>query len=188
METILETLLIFAAATPAILPSPDPPSPSPNSRSTALFVLGDSSVNCGDNSVSTTTPPNSSPDLLDAFFRTSLKTGLPPPPPSYSRNLTTEALSTGVNFGSTPATIISTSTFSRNLVGAAASKFLPFQTLNQQIASSIFLLSFARDDYADIFFEDIADHHMYERRGLVRLLVSQMILSIKVREDGAPSS
>ncbi|PKA58025.1 hypothetical protein AXF42_Ash020787 [Apostasia shenzhenica] len=128
--------------------------------------------------------------------------GLPPPTPFYSGNWTLASLSSGINFGSTPATILSYS----SPISAAAGMFL-FQTLSQQVrqvyetlqflhleagqaaarrvaSSTLFLLSFGRDDYVSILSGTntaaAAGRPKYGRRGLSRLLVSQMIQAVKV--------
>lgn len=128
--------------------------------------------------------------------------GLPPVPPFYGLNGTAAAMMQGVNFGSTPATIVS---------GVLADlrrgydRFL-FQSLSQQVrqvfetlqvlqlelgasaarraaSSALFLLSFGKDDYAALFsrgseFDRLAPK--YGRRRFSRLLVSRLIQAIKV--------
>nr|CAD1829521.1 unnamed protein product [Ananas comosus var. bracteatus] len=160
--------------TPSPTPAAAAAAPETPSPATALFVLGDSSVNCGDNTFFyPILPVNFSspfcdrsrhrllPDLIAA------RMGLPPPRPFYSLNGSAAAAARGVNFGSTPATILS----AVGGGGGGGGFVFTFQTLSQQVrqvfetlqlvqllsgpaaarhlaSSALFLLSFGADDYA----------------------------------------
>lgn len=130
--------------------------------------------------------------------------GLPPPRPFYSLNGSAAAAAArGVNFGSTPATILSA--VGGGGGGGGGFVFM-FQTLSQQVrqvfetlqlvqllsgpaaarhlaSSALFLLSFGADDYARLLSpasDPAALPPMYGRRGFARLLASQMIRAVQV--------
>nr|AVP71910.1 GDSL esterase [Elaeis guineensis] len=188
---------------------------------TALFVLGDSSVNCGDNTFFYPLLPlnfsstfcNGShhrllPDLIGTDSKLSdpavaaERMGLPPVTPFFGLNGTAAAMMRGVNFGSTPATIVS-GVLDGWLRGY--DRFL-FQSLSQQVrqvfeilqvlqlelgasaarraaSSALFILSFGKDDYAALFSRGSESNRLapkYGRRGFARLLVSRLIQAIRV--------
>ncbi|KAK9170661.1 hypothetical protein Syun_002801 [Stephania yunnanensis] len=125
--------------------------------------------------------------------------GLPKIPPLYAGNGTIEGLMSGLNFGSSKATILNTPA---NGIG--------FQALNQQLrqaietfqilqlqlghqnaghliqSSSVFYLSLGKDDYINLFF---LDRHHHSSSGVVRqkhgspsfprILVNQITQAIK---------
>ncbi|XP_020114226.1 GDSL esterase/lipase At1g71250-like [Ananas comosus] len=162
---LLLALLFFALVSSRSFswtPSPKPAAAAPESPSpaTALFVLGDSSVNCGDNTFFYPFCDRSRhrllPDLIAA------RMGLPPPRPFYSLNGSAAAAARGVNFGSTPATILSA--VGGGGGGGGGFVFM-FQTLSQQVRQVFETLQLVQ--------------LMYGRRGFARLLASQMIRAVQ---------
>ncbi|XP_073113139.1 GDSL esterase/lipase At1g71250 isoform X2 [Elaeis guineensis] len=175
---------------------------------TALFVLGDSSVNCGDNTFFyPLLPLNFSSTFCNGSHHRLLpdliaeRMGLPPVTPFFGLNGTAAAMMRGVNFGSTPATIVS-GVLDGWLRGY--DRFL-FQSLSQQVrqvfeilqvlqlelgasaarraaSSALFILSFGKDDYAALFSRGSESNRLapkYGRRGFARLLVSRLIQAIR---------
>ncbi|XP_072976153.1 GDSL esterase/lipase At1g71250-like [Typha angustifolia] len=167
----LVPVAVYVGEAPA--PAPDPV----DSRipSTALFVLGDSSVNCGDNTLFYPLLPlnfSSSflcdasrhrllPDLIADLMRLSR------PPPFYGLNGSAAGAYGGVNYGSAQGTIVSSAAAGFSFGGGG---YFLVQSLNQQVrqvseaiqliqieagpaaarhvaSSALFLLSFGADDY-----------------------------------------
>ncbi|CAA7389083.1 unnamed protein product [Spirodela intermedia] len=168
----------------------------------ALFILGDSSVSCGDGTFFPLPPGNSSrllcddsggprhrllPDLIAE------RMGLPPVPSFYRAKGTADGLRNGLNFGTVPATILSggyTSLFRvQGLSQQIRQLYDILQLLQLQIradvfreivSSAVFYLSFGRDDFIDLFFLDSSGlMPKYGRRGFPRLLVPQMMQAIE---------
>ncbi|XP_026661185.2 GDSL esterase/lipase At1g71250-like [Phoenix dactylifera] len=199
---------IFPRETPGAAAAAEVAAADAASPATALFVLGDSSVNCGDNTFFyPLLPLNFSSTFCNGSHHRLLpdliaeRMGLPPVPPFYGLNGTAAAMMRGVNFGSTPATILS-----GVLAGwrAGYDRFI-FQSLSQQVrhvfetlqvlqlelgasaarraaSSALFLLSFGKDDYAALFSRGSESDRLapkYGRRGFARLLISRLIQAIK---------
>ncbi|KAK9097053.1 hypothetical protein Sjap_022550 [Stephania japonica] len=181
----------------------------------ALFILGDSSVNCGDNtflrflfrdggddpsySHSCLRPhAHLVPDLLAE------KMGLPKIPPFYAGNGTIQGLLSGLNFGSSKATILNTPPANINgtTTTTTSSSIFGFQALNQQlrqaietfqmlqlqlglqnarrfIQSSVFYLSLGKDDYINLFFPNHRHHSSSAAAAFARILVNQITQAIK---------
>ncbi|KAG8388881.1 hypothetical protein BUALT_Bualt02G0171300 [Buddleja alternifolia] len=153
-----------------------------SSAVTAMYVLGDSSVDCGDNtpfySLShrnlSLFPCNGSdttllPQLLGTlslslslpFLNLTKKMGLPYTIPFYSQNGSIHEILGGVNFGSAEATILypdgrSYQSLNQQLRQAFETiQLLQLQlgeeTANNFVKSSLFYLSFGKDDFIDHF-------------------------------------
>ncbi|XP_010248460.1 PREDICTED: GDSL esterase/lipase At1g71250-like [Nelumbo nucifera] len=163
----------------------------------AMFILGDSSVNCGYNHLYSFLDESALlyrcdgsqtsflPDLLAE------KMGLPEIPPFYGQNGTIEGLLGGLNFGSSPATIMNTGKLgfqSLNQQLRQASETLQLLQLQlgqdkaqQMINSSLFYLSFGKDDYVELFLHDISGlRHRFGAKGFAQVLVNQITRVIKV--------
>ncbi|KAI3862789.1 hypothetical protein MKW98_008629 [Papaver atlanticum] len=170
-----------------------------SSKVSSFFIMGDSSVSCGDgghNPFYSLLRPNTSlfpcngpqTRLLPDFLAE--KMGLPRIPAFHADNGTIEGLENGINFGSTQATILS-------------SGRLGFQGLNQQlrqayetlqllqlqlgqdkaqevIESSVFYLSLGKDDYINFLHPDSSGvRHRFSKEGFTQILVNQMIRVVK---------
>lgn len=136
------------------------------------------------------------------------KMGLGGVPAFYKADGSPGELLHGVNFGSTPATILSSVATTASADGASlvVGMFM-FQTLSQQVRqayetlqllrlelgpaaaaehldNSVFLLSFGKDDLVALFERGFAGATAlapkYGRRGIARFLANQMILAVKV--------
>ncbi|KAF8395556.1 hypothetical protein HHK36_019504 [Tetracentron sinense] len=185
----------------------------------ALFILGDSSVDCGDNTFFypfirqnlSFYPCDGSqtrllPNLLEfasdvSYNANSLgdtlllmgaaeKMGLPEIPSFYNQNGTIEGLLSGLNFGSSPATIMNPGSMGhQSLNQQLRQAFETIQMLQLQlgqdrarevIKSSIFYLSFGKDDYIELFLPDFSSvRRKYGRQGFAHILVNQMIRVVK---------
>ncbi|GAB2214815.1 hypothetical protein Drorol1_Dr00019179 [Drosera rotundifolia] len=133
--------------------------------SKGLFIMGDSSVDCGENTLFysllhgsfSLLPCNGSDSTIPHFLAKLM--GLPKVPPFYVENDTVSGMLHGLNFGSALATIISTNSSSPRFqslnqqlrqvldVIQLLQLQLGFETANQFIQSSVFHLSFGKDDY-----------------------------------------
>ncbi|KAI4308320.1 hypothetical protein L6164_031406 [Bauhinia variegata] len=147
---------------------PEVPSWRNGSNASAMFILGDSSVDCGNNTLFypllharfSLYPCNGSdatllPQLL------AVKMGLLSIPPFYGRKGSLEEILRGLNFGSTQAKIISQGSWSHQSLNNQLRQVsdtlqllqlqLPQEAALQFIKSSIFCLSFGKEDYLDLF-------------------------------------
>ncbi|KAJ4976633.1 hypothetical protein NE237_001739 [Protea cynaroides] len=189
---LLLLTLLFVASSVVLGQFPFVPTPQERFSVSAMFIMGDSSVNCGENSFYSTLfdqdsllfPCNGSqPTLIPQLLAE--KMGLPQIPQFYNQNGTIEDLISGLNFGSSPATIMTAGE-------------LGFQALNQQlrqvletiqllelqlgkgeaqehIQSSLFYLSFGKDDYINLFLNNISDvRPRFGSTGFAQILVDQM--------------
>lgn len=157
----------------------------------ALYVLGDSSVNCGDNNLFypflhhnlSLLPCNGSGSTLLPYFLAE-KIGLPHILPFYSQNGSVEELLRGVNFGSAQATIINPNSPSdQSLNEQLRQVFETLQLLQLQlpenqashfIQSSIFYLSFGKDDYIKFLLGNY-NSLVHGREEFAGILVNQMV-------------
>ncbi|XP_057802372.1 GDSL esterase/lipase At1g71250-like [Salvia miltiorrhiza] len=176
----------FAAVKMVLSGVATPPGP-------AMFVLGDSSVDCGDNNpfnglfhrnLSRFPCNGSDTTLLPQLLAKKMR--LPYTTPFYSQNGSINRILDGLNFGSAEASILSSS--SRN-----------YQSLNQQlrqavetiqllqlqlgestadtfINSSIFYLSFGKDDFIDFFHGNSLGNNGFD---FAHILVEQMTNAVK---------
>ncbi|KAM7259713.1 hypothetical protein ACFE04_015454 [Oxalis oulophora] len=165
----------------------------------ALYVLGDSSVDCGDNSVFyalnhrnfSLTPCDNGSDssLLPHFLAKQM--GLPDILRVNSQNGSIDKIEGGVNYGSAQATIMKP-TINNG-----------FQSLNQQlrqlsetfqllqlrlgeensrhsIGSSVVYLSFGKDDYINMFLRNESGIMLkYSGQNFAHILVDQMVVAMK---------
>ncbi|KAL3625724.1 hypothetical protein CASFOL_030253 [Castilleja foliolosa] len=134
----------------------------------AMYVLGDSSVDCGDNTpfyillhrnLSLFPCNGSDATLLPQLL--AKKMGLPNTIPFYTQNGSIHSILGGVNFGSTEATILypsSRSYQSLNQQLRQASEIIQLLQLHfgeekatNFIKTSVFYLSFGKDDFIDYF-------------------------------------
>ncbi|KAK0603819.1 hypothetical protein LWI29_009046 [Acer saccharum] len=164
---------------------------------TAFNVLGDSSVDCGENTLFypllhhnlSLIPCNGSDSTLIPH-RLAAKMGLPYIPPFYSQNGSVEALLNGVNYGSAQATIMNPSSQSyQSLNQQERQVFETFQLLQLElgeesaknfIKSSVFYLSFGKDDYIDLFLRNFSGvMFRYSGQQFAHILVNQMIHVIR---------
>lgn len=177
----------------------DPPSIHNSPKASAMFLLGDSSVDCGENTlfyplihgnfsllpcdgsdstllphllgtIPISFPPIFFPDFMIPPFSWILilfppilaeKIGLPNSSTFYSQNGSIEALLNGVNFGSAKATIMNPIISNyQSLNQQIRQVFETIQLLQLQlgqniasdfIQSSIFYLSFGKDDYTELY-------------------------------------
>ncbi|KAF9601752.1 hypothetical protein IFM89_022866 [Coptis chinensis] len=191
-----------------------------NSSVSALFILGDSSVNCGTNSFDNFLPDHSSsyhcfgltprllPDLLGNSLSLSFilcclvcflslgadgiteKMGLPVIPSFYGQNGSIEGLVTGLNFGSSEATIMNTGNLGFEALNHQLRQlFETLQVLQLQLGqrkalelvqSSLFYISLGKDDYIHLFLHDFSGLRLkYGSAGFAHILVKQMIRVVK---------
>lgn len=153
-----------------------PSSSSPSStclKSTAMFAIGDSSVDCGENTLlypllhqnlSLFPCTNGSDSSLIPYFLAE-KMGLPEIPSFYEQNGTIEGILNGLSYGSAQATVLSSQNGPsfQSLNQQLRQAFETIQLLQLQlgqakadqfIRSSIFYLSLGKDDYINYFFPD----------------------------------
>ncbi|XP_038707351.1 GDSL esterase/lipase At1g71250-like [Tripterygium wilfordii] len=166
----------------------------------ALYVMGDSSVDCGDNTLFyplvrhnlSLLPCNGSASLLPHLLAG--KIGLPYIPSFYSQNGSIDGLLSGVNYGSAQATIMKPSSQSHQSLNQQLRQVSEtFQILQLQlgddsaqrfIRSSIFYLSFGKDDYIDLFLRNTSGIMLkYSGPEFAHILVSQMVDAIKYLYD-----
>ncbi|XP_068663422.1 GDSL esterase/lipase At1g71250-like [Aristolochia californica] len=162
----------------------------------AFFVLGDSSVNCGNNLfLYPFLRPNSSSYFCNFMDRKLIpdliaeKMGLPISPLFYRQNGTMEGLMGGLNYGSSPATIMNYGW--RDFQGLNAQARQVFETLqlvqlqlgsesaNRLIRSSLFYLSFGKDDYLEFFRSFSGTNPNITAHKFARILANQMIRIVK---------
>ncbi|GER54782.1 GDSL esterase/lipase [Striga asiatica] len=157
----------------------------------AMFVLGDSSVDCGDNTPfylllhrnQSLFPCNGSDDTLIPQLLAK-KMGLAGTVPFYSQNGSIQVILGGLNFGSAQATILypssrSFQSLNQQLRQASETIQLLHLNLGQDkatpfIRSSVFYLSFGKDDII---------HHLIAsppvNQNLSRILVHQMMNAVR---------
>ncbi|KAL2316944.1 hypothetical protein Fmac_030820 [Flemingia macrophylla] len=162
------------------------------SHVSALYVLGDSSVDCGDNTLFypllhaplSLYPCNGSdatllPQLLAE------KIGLTSIRPFYGQNGSLEGVLGGLNFGSTQATIMNLGSYSHQSLNqqlrqvSETMQLLQLQlgedTALQFAKSSIFFLSFGKEDYIDLFLHNTSSQVLKNgTQYFATILVNQM--------------
>ncbi|KAI5577809.1 hypothetical protein BDE02_09G140000 [Populus trichocarpa] len=171
------------------------------SHVSALYLMGDSSVDCGKNSLFypllrrnlSLLPCNGSDSTLLPHLLAQ-KMGLPNSQPFNSQNGSIEGLIKGVNYGSAHATIISPSSQSHSSFNQQLRQvYETFQLLQLQlgqdiaqdfIKSSMFYLSFGKDDYVDLFLRNSSGVMLkYSGQEFARILVNQMVHAIRTLYD-----
>ncbi|XP_021859503.2 GDSL esterase/lipase At1g71250-like isoform X3 [Spinacia oleracea] len=170
-------------------------------KSPAIFVIGDSTVDCGENALfyhllrgkkSLVTCSKASKSTLIPHFLAK-KMGLPDTPTFYEKNDTIQGLLSGINYGSAQATIL------------PIANTLTFQSLNQQlrqvfetiqlvqlqlgeqeaqefIGSSVFYLSLGKDDYTNFYFGNSSYSPGYnggDKQLFPKLLVDEMTNALR---------
>ncbi|KAG2674284.1 hypothetical protein I3760_13G126500 [Carya illinoinensis] len=161
------------------------------SNATALYVLGDSSVDCGDNTLFypllhhnlSLYPCNGSHTSLLPHLLAE-KMGLPKILPFYSQNGSIDELIVGLNFGSAEATIVSSQSH-QSLNQQLRQVFETLQLLQLQlgenraenlIRSSVVYLSFGKDDYIDIFLRNSSGLMLkFSSKEFAHILVHQIM-------------
>ncbi|KAI3678414.1 hypothetical protein L6452_37705 [Arctium lappa] len=168
------------------------------SKMKAMYILGDSSVDCGENTLffpfllnNLSLHPCDGPPSSILPHLLAKKIGLPYPIPFYSQNGSTEVLLRGVNLGSTGATIMSnpTNPVLQSLNQQLRQAFEIFQLLQLELgqetandfiqSSTLFYLSFGKDDYIDFFRNNSAKGPGSDSEKLSRVLVDQMTNAIQ---------
>ncbi|XP_077247625.1 GDSL esterase/lipase At1g71250-like [Tasmannia lanceolata] len=180
----LSIFLIFLGRFPIL------PSVEGHSSVSAFFILGDSSVNCGDNI------------FLYPFFKGNLssylcigkdrrlipdilaeKMGLREIPMFYGQNGTVEGILGGLNFGYSKATIMNWGAGLQGLNQQLRQVFETFQVLQLQlglekaqqvIESSLFYLSFGKDDYIELLHDRSGIMKRFGHQAIARMLVNQI--------------
>ncbi|KAJ4780118.1 GDSL esterase/lipase [Rhynchospora pubera] len=191
------SLLLFSSGEAIATTSPTAaPTAAPPLSASRLFVLGDSTANCRDNSRYATllwlnfSLPSCSNRLFSDLIAE--KMGLVRPPPYYTLQGSSSVGTSMWNFGTPQGTILSStnsfspSTLSRQVrhvaeviqilqlgYGAISSR--------QMVSSALFLLSFGTDDYLRILRRqsEISSNPKYQRHKLGPLLVSHMVRAVK---------
>ncbi|GLT48404.1 hypothetical protein SLA2020_220340 [Shorea laevis] len=167
------------------------------SKASAMFVLGDSSVDCGENTLFypflhenlSLLPCNGSDSTLLPSLLAE-KMGLPDSAPFYSQNGSVDGLLKGLNYGSAKATIMNPGTPSyQSLNQQIRQVFETFQLLQLQlgqeraynfIRSSIFYLSFGKDDYVELFLRNNSEIMVkYSGQQFAQILVDQMVTAMR---------
>ncbi|KAA0040096.1 GDSL esterase/lipase [Cucumis melo var. makuwa] len=172
------------------------------SNVTAMFLLGDSSVDCGFNTLFyprlhrnfslLPCDTNATSSLLP--FLLADKIGLPHAQPWYNQNGSLEAILNGLNFGSPQATIMSNGQSYQSLNQQLRQVLDAIQLLRLQlgqhaarhfIQSSLFYLSFGEVDFINLYLLK-SSARKYGGEEFARLLVSQMVIAIRnLQEAGA---
>ncbi|KAJ0020413.1 hypothetical protein Pint_31547 [Pistacia integerrima] len=162
-----------------------------------LFVLGDSSVDCGENTLFypilhhnlSLLPCNGSDSSLLPHLLAE-KMGLPNIPPFYSQNRSMQVFFGGLNYGSAQATIMNPSgQIHQSLNQQLRQVFETMQLLQLQLGeeiadyfinSSIFYLSFGKDDYIDLFLHNSSGVMVkYTGQEFAGILVNQMVHAMR---------
>ncbi|RVW61022.1 GDSL esterase/lipase [Vitis vinifera] len=163
--------------------------------SAALYLLGDSSVDCGDNTLFypifhhnlSLHPCNGSDSSLLPHFLAE-KMGFPYTPPFLTQNGTLQGLLNGLNFGSAQAAIMNVPTGNhplQSLNQQLRQVFETFQLLELQLSpenahhfikSSVFYLSFGKDDYTNLFLRNSSGiRFKYDGHAFAHVLVNEMV-------------
>nr|XP_043638239.1 GDSL esterase/lipase At1g71250-like [Erigeron canadensis] len=165
----------------------------------AMYVLGDSTVDCGENTLffpyllhnMSLHPCEGPPSYNIVPHLLAKKIGLSYPIPFYRQNGSADVLQLGVNLGSTGATIMSnpTNPVLRSLNQQLRQAFEIFQLLQLELgqetandfiqSSTLFYLSFGKDDYVDLFRGTNAKDPESNAEKLSRVLVDQMTNAIQ---------
>ncbi|XVF69353.1 hypothetical protein PTKIN_Ptkin11bG0074600 [Pterospermum kingtungense] len=163
----------------------------------AMYMLGDSSVDCGANTLFypffhqhlSLFPCNgSNSDLLPYLLAE--KMGLPYTVPFYRQNRSIEGLLSGVNYGAAEATILSPSSLSHQSLNQQLRQvFETLQLFDLQLGqetssyfarSSLFYLSFGKDDYIDLFLRNVSGvMAKYSGHDFAKILVDQMVNAMR---------
>ncbi|XP_058108937.1 GDSL esterase/lipase At1g71250-like [Magnolia sinica] len=193
---LLFALAVFSTVLRRITILPSVEGQSSGSPVSAFFILGDSSVNCGDNFFFYPyLPRNSSSYLCNTSDRRLIpdflaeKMGLPMVPSFYSQNRTLEGLLGGLNFGSSPATIMNWGgAIYQGLNQQLGQAFETLQLLQLQLGiekarevaqSSLFYLSIGKDDYIEFLRDPDGIRERHGPHKFARMLVNQVTRVVK---------
>ncbi|XP_073272552.1 GDSL esterase/lipase At1g71250-like [Primulina huaijiensis] len=173
------------------------PNRSMSSTVTAMYLLGDSSVDCGENTPFYSIlhqnlsmyPCNGSDSSLVPQLLAN-KMGLQSAKPFYGQNGTIYGLLGGVNFGSAQATILSPRSRSyQSLNQQLRQAFETIQLLQLHLGeepakhfvkSSLFYLSFGKDDFIEYFVDNKSSFNIkYNGTEFSRILVRQMTNAVR---------
>ncbi|XP_050269604.1 GDSL esterase/lipase At1g71250-like [Quercus robur] len=164
----------------------------------ALYVLGDSSVDCGDNTLlyplihhNFSLYPCDGSDSSLLPYLLAEKMSLPNILPFYSQNGSIAELQHGLNFGSAEATILEPRSQSHQSLNQQLRQvFEIIQLLQLQlgqnsadhfIKSSMVYLSFSKDDYIDLFLGNSSGVMLnYNSQEFAHILVNQMIHVMRI--------
>ncbi|CAM8982657.1 unnamed protein product [Rhodiola kirilowii] len=174
------------------------PKPSNQSRGpSAMFVMGDSSVDCGDNTLfyslvhrnRSIYPCNGSDSATLVPYILAEKMRLPKMQPFYSLDGSVSSLLRGINFGSAQATIMNTGRSDLQSLNQQLRQVMDtFQLLQLHlgqeasknlIRSFIFFTSFGKDDYTDIFLRNSSGIMLKGGAVFAHILVTQMIHALR---------
>ncbi|KDP42910.1 hypothetical protein JCGZ_23852 [Jatropha curcas] len=171
------------------------------SHVSAFYIMGDSSVDCGENNPlypffhrNFSLVPCSDSDSMLLPYVLAKKMGLSNISPFYVQNGSIEVLRSGLNYGSAHATIMKPGSFrEQSLSEQLRQVFETFQLLQLQLSeetaqqfikSSLFYLSFGRDDYLDLFLSNPSGIMLkYSGREFAQILANQMVLAIRSLYD-----
>ncbi|KMT05012.1 hypothetical protein BVRB_7g171720 isoform A [Beta vulgaris subsp. vulgaris] len=175
-------------------------SSSSSLKSPAMFIMGDSSVDCGGNTLfypilrrnhSSFPCSNSSDSTLTPHFLAK-KMGLPHIPTFYEQNGTIEGIMNGINYGSAQATILPSPNVPsfQSLNQQLRQAFETIQLLQLQlgevkaqqfITSSVFYLSLGKDDYINFLFENSSFSPDFngDSQLVPKLLVDEMMNALR---------
>lgn len=126
----------------------------------------------------------------DDMVNAAEKMGLPHTPPFYSQNGSIEGLSGGLNYGSAQATIMNPSRQNHQSLNQQLRQvFETFELLQLElgignadnfIKSSVFYLSFGKDDYIDLFLQNSSGvMGKYTGLGFASILANQMVHAMR---------
>ncbi|BFG35038.1 hypothetical protein CerSpe_213120 [Prunus speciosa] len=191
-------LLVHLVALLVIAHGKLPPEVSNDLNAPAFYILGDSSVDCGDNTLfyplihsylSLYSCNGSDSTLIPHLLAE--KMGMPNILPFYSQNGSIDGILKGLNFGSAQATIMNPSSQNYQSVNQQLRQvFDSMQLLQLQLSqetalhfirSSIFYLSFGKDDYIDLYLRNAsgAAKPNYSDQEFSHILANQMIHVIR---------
>ncbi|MED6168338.1 hypothetical protein PIB30_010668 [Stylosanthes scabra] len=169
------------------------------SQSYAFYVLGDSSVDCGENTLFypllhghfSLYPCSNGSDATLLPQLLAEKTGLKSLRPFYSQNGSVGEIFGGLNFGSTQATIMSQASQSHQSLNQQLRQVSEtMQLLQLHLAtdialeftrSSIFALSFGKDDFIDLFLQNSTNQ--MSNHNFTTILVDQMTNAVRYLYD-----
>ncbi|KAK4780469.1 hypothetical protein SAY87_016575 [Trapa incisa] len=162
----------------------------------AFYVLGDSSVDCGDNTLfypflhhnlSLIPCEGSDRSLVPHFLAE--KMGFPSTPTFYGQNGSIDGLFQGLNFGSAEAMIMSSADHEFQSLNQQIRQVLetfqllqlhlPLNSALSYIESSLIYLSFGKDDYIELFLHNPGIMHKFTGPEFARILVDQMAAAMR---------
>ncbi|XP_050223853.1 GDSL esterase/lipase At1g71250-like [Mercurialis annua] len=168
-----------------------------NGNVSAMFIMGDSSVDCGHNNPFypflhrnlSLVPCNGSDSTLLPYLLAQ-KMGLLSTSLFFGQNGSVEGIKRGLNYGSAHSTIMKSDSQSHQSLNQQLREVfetlqllqlqLSEETANHFIRSSMFYLSFGKDDYIDHFLGNSSGIMLkYTGKQFARILVNQMVYAIR---------